>query len=129
MTAFVICKGAYCAYEQPTPCPQHSTTTSTGASTIEACVCDATFYPTIGASADWCLPMPTGASCAGAGMTSGCTCLSRWTPEWWNDVLHCKPPECSPGSYFPITNAAVLDGSGACVPCPAVSSQFLAFLV
>ena len=48
-----------------------------GATTLQDCVCDAGFYLSMLADADWCLPLPTGANCSrGAGMTSACTCLA-----------------------------------------------------
>ena len=71
------------------------------------------------ADAPWCLPLPTGASCAyGAGMTSGCTCLAAWLPVWVEGTLHCDPPSCQSGFFFNVNASTVVNGVSGCTPCP-----------
>ena len=110
--------GSYCAQETPTPCPPNSNS-SAGAALITQCVCGSGFYPSLGASTDWCLPLPTGARCAlGAGMGANCECADGWTAVPTDGVLHCAPPSCEPGYWYPLTAASVAHRAD-CQPCPA----------
>ena len=52
-------QGSYCADEFVERCPPNSNST-VGSSVIGQCRCNGGFYPSLGASTDWCLPLPTG---------------------------------------------------------------------